>query len=676
LSLEGENKLQRLISLAIFLIFPLSNAVQAQNWDGLLAPNRAIDWSEAGPGTIPARETICATLGTDGQSASFSQSVTTTQIQSALSSCPAGQTVLLNPGTYNTSASLISRTSNVTLRGSGPSQTILKFTGTSTNCLGIGPTPVCIGSGDSAALDGTANILNWTAGYSRGTTTITAGSAVKGSLSNLKVGSLIILNQLDDSSDTGNAYFCGDTNCSQQGDHGNVFPGRSQIQIVTVKAINGNQITISPGLYAPNWNSNKTPYLTYSSSLPLSGFGLEDLQVNTQSLTVSNQAAMIQFVWATNSWIKNVAMINNAGTGESAHTHVWVAASSHIAIRDSYLYGASPTSQGYGVELWQSGDNLVENNICQHLPTCEILAVGSGNVFGYNYAVDNFYNGGGYAAGWQQCDQFHHDAGDYYNLWEGNIGICHTEDSIHGTAFANTVFRNALSGYDPALTSNGTTMLPKGTNTLTINNMAYARYQNYVANVLGYGGKATNYQYAMSSPTDCGQGSKGWIFAIGDSDQNVASATCGYGYSVQNDMTALGTLMRWGNWDAVHGSVQTNSSETGSSASVYPGLPSPSTSWSSYPSFYLGSQPEWWSFPSGTTAPWPGIGPDVTGGNISGASGHAYLNPAANCYLNVLGGKTDGSSGPRGFDGDSCYPTSATAGGPPPPPSNLTGTVQ
>ena len=57
----------------------------------------------------------------------------------------------------------------------------------------------------------------------KGTTTLTAGSAVRGSLSNLHVGSLVILDQLDDSSDTGNAYFCGNSSCSQQGDGGNVF---------------------------------------------------------------------------------------------------------------------------------------------------------------------------------------------------------------------------------------------------------------------------------------------------------------------------------------------------------------------------------------------------------------------------------------------------------------------
>jgi hypothetical protein len=596
------------------------------------------------------------------------------QIQSALSSCPSGQTVLLNPGTYSDSNSLVSTASNVTLRGSGPTQTILNFTGTSTNGIGIGPTAVYLNNGDVASLNYADNICSWSAGYSQGTTTLTAGSCSTGALSNLHVGTLITLNQLDDSSDTGNAYFCGSSACSQQGDGGNVYPGRAQIQLVTVTAINGSQVTISPGVYAPNWTAAKTPYMVFSSALPMTGFGLENLQVNTQNLAVGNQAAMVQFGNATNSWVKNVSLINNAGAGESAHKHVWVASSSHITVRDSYMYGASPTSEGYGVDFWESGDNLAENNICQHLPTCEIMEGGTGNVFGYNYAVDNYYTGGGYAANWQQCDQFHHNAGDYYNLWEGAIGICHTEDSIHGTAFANTIFRNALSGFDPSVTS-GTT---KSANTLSVNNMAFSRYHNYVMNVLGYGGHATTYQYAMLSPTDCGSGSVGLIFAIGDSDQNVASATCGYGYTVPNDIIAALTLMRWGNWDAVTNAVSTNILETVSSASTFPGLTSPSTSWSSYKSLYLSGQPSWWVFPSGTTAPWPGIGPDVTGGNIPNTAGHAYLNPSANCYLNVLGGKTDGSSGVLSFDGSTCYPTGAAAptAAQPPAPSNLSATVQ
>jgi hypothetical protein len=471
-----------------------------------------------------------------------------------------------------------------------------------------------------------------------------------------------MLSQNDDSTDTGNALFNGTTTYSQQGDGGNVIPGQSQTQLVSVTNISGTSITISPAIYAPQWSSGKSPQMSFSSSLPLNGFGLENLTVDTSSVPSSSQnAAMIQFVWATNSWVKNVSMINS--TSGAFHKHVWVADSSHITVRDSYMYGADPSSEGYGVDFWESADNLAENNICQHMPTCEIMEGGAGNVFGYNYAVDNYYNNGD--PQWQQCDQFHHNAGDYYNLWEGNIGICHTEDSIHGTAFANTVFRNALSGFDPS------TSTTKTQNNLTFNTMGYARYANYVDNVLGYGGHATSYQYNMASTTDCGIGNSGMVFLWGDTGQigSEYSSTC-YGGTlsppgpVPNDIVSNAgpafSSMVCGNWDAVTAGIHTCA--TASSASTYPGLSSPSTSYASYPSFYRSGTPAWWNFPSGLLAPYPGIGSEVTGGNISGTSGTAYLNPAANNYLNNLGGLTNGSTGSlqSSFDGSVYYSGAGT----------------
>jgi hypothetical protein len=661
-----ENYMKLKFYILAFLL-SLSPFTHSQSSSGLLAPNRSIDWSSAGAGVIPARTTICATLSSGASMAS---------VQSAIASCPAGQTVLLGSGTYSTASSLILTTSNVTLRGAGPKLTKLVFTGTSTNCLGIGPVAMCLYNGDSGAIGFAANVLTVSSGMTQGSTSVVLGSApvfnicgsgssaCSGSISNLHIGSLISFNQLDDSTDTGNAFFNGSTTYSQQGDNGNVFPGRSQIQVVTVTGISGSTVTFTPALYAPNWSSGKSPLATFSSSPPLTGFGLENLTVDTQAVTGStSDAAMIQFIWATNSWIKNVAMVNATTTSTAMHKHVWVAASSHITIRDSYEYGSSPSSEAYGMDFWQSGDSLAENNICQKVATCEIMEGGTGNVFGYNYAVDNYYDNGD--PQWQQCDQFHHNAGDYYNLWEGNIGTCHTEDSIHGTAFANTIFRNALSGFDPS-----TSTAAKTQNLLTTNSMGYSRYLNYVMNVLGYGGHAATYNYAMTSTTDCGIGNSGMVFLLGDTGQigSEYSSTC-YGGTlsppgpVPNDIVANAgpafSSMICGNWDAVTSGIHT--CQTASSASTYPGLASPSTSYASYPSLYLSAKPSWWIFPSGSTAPWPAIGPEVIGGNIASTGGHAWITPANNCYKNILGGLTDGSSTALAFDASTCYIGTPTA---------------
>jgi hypothetical protein len=58
--------------------------------------------------------------------------------------------------------------------------------------------------------------------------------------------------------------------------------------------------------------------------------------------------------------------------------------------------------------------------------------------------------------------------------------------------------------------------------------------------------------------------------------------------------------------------------------------------------------------------PWPPIGPDVTGGNITNTGGHANRNMAAECFLNVMGGSTTGSSGALTFDASTCFAASSS----------------
>jgi hypothetical protein len=62
--------------------------------------------------------------------------------------------------------------------------------------------------------------------------------------------------------------------------------------------------------------------------------------------------------------------------------------------------------------------------------------------------------------------------------------------------------------------------------------------------------------------------------------------------------------------------------------------------------------------------PWPAIGPDVTGGDISGIGGHAYRIAAQVCYDNAL--KVGGI---LTFNANNCYGNTAPA--PPSPPKNL-----
>lgn len=641
-------------------------------WNGLLASTRApgTAWQTAGAGTLPTRST-CTTLGTAGQSPTFPQSVTVSQINTALASCPANEQVLLNPGTYTMAGTILPTSlSNRSLVGSGANQTILKFTTTSSNCSGSGGgVAVCIYNGDSGALNDSANQVSVSSGVAQGSTSI-----VLASTTNLHVGSLLSVNQLDDSNtDNGNWWECGTpvsppTAYCTWGGISSAFPGRQLTQIVTVTNISGTTVTFSPGLYGPKWSQSKSPMVTYSSTLPITGFGLESLTVDVSS--VGAMAAPVEFLWAQNSWVKGVKTVNNTVTGSSALVHHFIAASSHITVRDSYMYGANPQNSGYGIDfLWGTSDSLAENNIGHHMPTAYITETAMGNVFGYNFATDNFFGGGT-----QQCDVYHHGGGDTYNLVEGQYGICAYADDAHGTSFGLNYFRNYWSGFDTATTcpgggnSCGTGPGAKNLNTFAYADQAFARYNDLVANVLGNGTYQHTYQNqgASGSPNSCPGFPQTVIYSLNfaaGAAQQPFSPSCIQEYSppitLDNDPLVSSTLMRWGNYDTVNGAVRTVSGENGSGAPTYPALASPSSSWASYPSLYLSAQPSWWG-----TMPWPAIGPDVSGGNVANVGGHVYLTPAANCYYNVMGGQDDGSSGPLNFNASTCYTSTPTAAAP------------
>jgi hypothetical protein len=503
------------------------------------------------------------------------------------------------------------------------------------------------------------NKASWTAGYSSGTTSITLSS-----VAGLQVGMNLILDQQDDGSDTGNIFVCQASGsngaCSQQGGSGVAKAGRAQTQNVTVTSINGTTVGISPGLYAPNWSAGKSPEAWWSSNKAVTGFGIENLSLDYRQ--IGDHQSGIMFHNANNCWVKNVRSINATGSNAATRKHVQNYISNHITVRDSYFYGSSPTSEGYGVDNGPgSADNLVENNVFQHIATATINETSTGNVFGYNYAVDNFYNNG--APNWQQQDGFHHGAGDHYTLWEGHRGIGFDADDIHGTSFMLTHFRSYLSGRDPA-TEVGT----KNQSTFAYSPFAFNRYFNIVGSVLGTQSYHTHYSTEAPNGSDCGNAGTASlsVFVIGYSRQagDKFDPCNGQSSSISDDTLTVSTLMRWGNYAACTGDAACNSvrfvaGENAGGAAVYAGLSNPSQTLP--PSFYLSSKPGWWG-----TMPWPAIGPDVTGGNVPNVGGHVYNNPAANCYLNIMGGKIDGSSGALTFNADNCY---STSGGPPPPGS-------
>ena len=594
----------------------LGTCAEAQT---IISSSRTIDWSQAGViGGIPSRATNCATLN---------PGATAAQINSAIASCASGQVVFLSAGTYTLSSGIrFNNKRNVTLRGAGPDETILVFTAGS-SCGGMGA-DVCFINGDGNWTGDPRNVAAWTGAYATGSTSITLSKTT-----NLQVGSMLILDQLDDSTtDNGAIWVCQTINiCSQQTGAANGRASRAQQQLVRVTAINGTSVAISPGLYMPNWRSSQSPEAWWSNDTPISMSGIENLTLDHAASGTSIKSG-IYFYNAYNCWIRNVRSLN------SNRNHVWLYQSAHVTVRDSYFYGtANAASESYGVKQFMAADNLVENNIFQHITAPMMNAGGTGTVFGYNYATDDYY---GVSSTWQQSSSYHHAAGNSFLLWEGNDGPGLTADDIHGSSHFITAFRNVWLGWEPGKTQE----------TIPVHLEAWNRYYNFVGNVLGKIGYHTRYEAAASSSTDPGNSAVGdtSIYALGYSGNEGTILP-----PIPNDTLVKATMMRWGNYDTVHAAAQWNASEVPSSLSAF-GNAVPATQ-ALRDSLYLPARPSWW-----TATPWPAIGPDVGGG--ADPTGHAHRIPARACYDN-----TAKTAGILNFNALTCYSGSSA----PAAPTNL-----
>ena len=219
---------------------------------------------------------------------------------------------------------------------------------------------------------------------------------------------------------------------------------------------------------------------------------------------------LIFFGWAKNCWATGVRTINNASP--PYRNNIWTYQSSHLTIQNNYIYGSSGYDLSYGIEVaFMSDDNLVANNLLQHTATAEIINSGTGNVFAYNFSVDNYYTANGSAPGWQQSDSYpSHQDGSYLNLFEGNVGAKMAADDIHGTSWMATAFRNYWTGRDGPF---------KTGSTMVVDIETYSRYYNLIGNVLGEPGYHNNYKDVPASPSDntgCGSAGNRSILAALD----------------------------------------------------------------------------------------------------------------------------------------------------------------
>jgi len=668
--------------LVLTILLLIAVPAGAQQWTGIIAPSRAANWSNVGvaggnpsTGGLPSDSwaqcatAACAALATPAN-------VTAANINNAIAGAPASTYIQLPAGTFTMSTGLVwNHVSYVELRGQGANQTFLVFTGLN-SCQGAS-TDICVESSDSNYNYGPSNVANWTAGYAQGTTSITLSS-----VTNLQVGWPLILDQVDDTTDSGNIFICGQTTtCAYTGDAGGaVRTGRSQEQFVTVTSISGSSgsytVGISPGLYMPNWNDNPGTSLPQAwwATGPVFYDGIRNMSLNHIASSPPNGIAFFNCLNCWASGITNI-MANNG----SSETHIQFFESARITVQNSYFYQTAPTATvQYGIEPFPSSDSLIQNNIFQMVSApVPINGPCSGCVIAYNFDVNNWFGSIAGPNTWLNQGEFFHSVIDHV-LMEGNVGAGTYSDNSHGTHHFNTIFRTAGNGYQQ---NDG--FLPTGSTT-PLQLDSFSRFYNVIANVWGSPALPHNiYQAVDSAPA----GTE--IYVIG------------YGDEVANDSNVGRTLMRWGNY-----SIVTQSTDTPANSGirfVSSEVPSTITNYSNpVPSsdglpatFYLSSQPSWW----GNSIPYPAIGPDVTGGNVSiclggtdkaayvtsssqcpgstlaSLGGHVNAIPALACYLNTMAGPPNGITATAlNFNAATCY--GAAASQLPAAPTNLAATVQ
>jgi hypothetical protein len=577
-----------------------------QPWSGILNGTRAINWSNAGVvGGIPdATWTQCgATISAGASAATIQGAVNHTG--SGYTSCGSNTYVLLGAGTFSLSSGIVISTSNTELRGSGPKSTILKFSAGSS--CDVGNSAICI-EGNGNDENSPAATCTWSGGYTQGTTSITLSSCSAAPTTS----DLLILDQANQTAvQTG--YFACDVEgtCSTEGSNGfgRTISGVDwqQQQIVSITAVSGSgpyTVTISPGIYANNWNTvnGKTPGAWWTGGI-VNDVGVANMTLDYTGASggcSSGTVSGVTFFNAYDSWMNNIRSIGN----NSFRNHVWFRLSAHNTVENSYFYGNGNSSCMYQIESQETSDNLVINNILQHSPTQLMSGPHAGDVYAYNYMVDNYANPADFLNGDVNSA---HSAGAYMNLYEGNYAVQGIGDDIHGSNGLTTFFRNQLLGVSTGLTNN----------TSAINFNSYSRYHSLVANVLGVAGSFSNFLDDESAPTGNPNAS---ILLTGFSGEGE-STTGG----LPNDSAVLKTMLLWGNYDTVHNSAQYNCTYVPSDLTCS-GLSE------TFPaSFFLSSKPSFWATNWGTP-PWPTIGPDVTGGSDS--TGHAYAIPAGMCYAN------------------------------------------
>ena len=414
---------------------------------------------------------------------------------------------------------------------------------------------------------------------------------------------------------------------------------RNRGQNVKVTGVSGTTITFTPPLY--------TDYTLTPLALPFTPtfqVGIENVYI-TENGTHTNRDSPIGFNRCDNCWATGNQIYFSDGDYIKFY---WT---SHSAAMFNYLDDGDnhgPGSDNQSILLaWGSSANWIVSNIDVRQENTILHYLGeSGNVIAYNYATGGYGLPASIIVGMEG-----HSTHTQFDLLEGNIDAQNWYDVGHGTNSQHTSFRNWWIG---------TNLFCGGANTkatvvcsspawtyeyniaLRIDSISW--YMNSIGDIVG--------SPAMEALGGSKFAVKAWPTSRNTGGTGDDKIELGYGYTLQSDtgVNAFDSTKAQGQ-ALIHGLYSNHASTITWNACCTHTLPS---------SFFLSGQPSWWG-----SLPFPGIGPDISGGTIpalatAGPSpgGHVNMNPAMNCYYNIMGGKEGGDGSPYNtFDKATCFPT-------------------
>ncbi|MGJ4957036.1 glycosyl hydrolase family 28-related protein [Bradyrhizobium sp. HKCCYLRH2015] len=556
----------------------------------LLPVERLAAWNPGlmSAGGIPNRTIIYRALSPSGRDDSGA-------IQAALTAAPAGQVVMLGPGTFIVNEPLlISRP--VTLRGAGAGVTrLVKTNGARARTSAViagtkgiltpvdpstysyDPKPIIIvgpsrwnnGPDSSASQDLLADGV-------QGTSTVTLANTA-----NLKPGDFVLLDEVSGASwqatpagfPAGAKVWQGDRVAWNM--HDPVQPGddnaganaggpydqtpgmlpksmswfartdRATAEIKEIASVTGSTVTFTSPLtisYRRDHQAQLTPYSTDPNSgrhaannrdIHVTKVGVEDLSI------IGGADGALRFEAAAYSWARSVEVTQWLGEGVAINN------SFRVELRDSYIHAGSwpqPGGAGYAISLAAgSSEVLIENNIL--VDVCKNMVFrssGAGSVVGYNYADDSFDFDN---PGWVEVGiNASHMAGAHHVLFEGNLSHNADSDYTHGNAIYLTFFRNHLTGQRQRFVDRSG---------IRAVGLAYGSWwDSFAGNVLGRPGRMGGWTYddpSMRAGTAAwGQGGVGNVWMLGYDPER---------WTMAPDPKTLATVIRGGNFDYLTGKV-------------------------------------------------------------------------------------------------------------------------